>query len=204
MAFDIMNFYQDDEATATISLDEATLRKLDINKLPAFQTVAEYDFNTGVQNWFSGYAAGIFTPAIASHGDGMLKLTARNNRDCFGYWTSPLIPVNSDMIYRATMTVSTDVSDRQEVPQFRLRFLTVNIHASSCVHIESNGNAHNSPVAGEKKTYHLFIIPPKSAEQDGMHLSIDMINFEPSDQSTGSIYLDDVKIEAALNILDQI
>jgi hypothetical protein len=201
LGFDLMNFFKDDAPTATISLHEATMKRVDAAQLGRFATVASYAFDNGTEGWFSGDAAQLFTPAIATYGGGVLKLTARNNRDCFGYWTSPVIALDADKIYRATMTVSSDCTDRRKVPQFRLRFLTVNIHASSCVHVESSGAAECSPTAGEKKAYQLYIIPPQSAEAQGMRLSLDIMNFDPSDQPMGSIYLDSVKIESAPNIL---
>jgi hypothetical protein len=202
LGFDLMNFLKDDAATATLSLHEATMKRLDAAQLGGFATLASYTFDRGTQGWFSGDAALIFTPAIATYGGGMLKLTARNNHDCFGYWTSPVIAVDSSRIYRATMTVSSDCTDRRKVPQFRLRFLTVNIHASSCVHVESNGAADCSAILGERKVYELYIIPPQSAEAEGMRLSLDILNFDPSDEPMGSIFLDSVKIESASNVLD--
>jgi parallel beta-helix repeat protein len=197
-AFDMLNFIQDNSPDATVFLDSIVFERTMIPYFDdAWTTVTTYDFDGSTEGWSFVSVPGIFDVPISGRSRSALAITTQNTRNTFGYWLSPIIPVEQDHLYRAQFSVATNVSDQALVPSIRFRFNLVNNHMAAALNIESSGNGTSSPVSTEYTTYQLFFAPPSNAAADGMVIAFDVLGFVPDDQANSTLLLDSVRIYKA-------
>jgi len=140
-------------------------------------------------------AAPPFTEPIADHlpaPDAVLQLTAQNNTDTFGYWESPAIDLSpSGSLFTAEYFVRSTTTDRKRTPQLRLRCTSDNLQQSQFATFESRSDGLASPGASGT-TCTLVLLPRFGA--DLARIEFEMLNFDPSDETSGSLELERVRI----------
>ncbi len=163
--------------------------------------VQEYNFDLTNEEWTS-VTISSFTPPNCYCQTGQIVLTAQDNTNTFGYWSSgaDAVPVAANSLYRASWTVSTDVTDPLAVPQMRLRANSQNLQQADVLVVSSAGDGSYAPTP-EGRTYEMYFVPPESClgkpeDQDDLVLSFDILNFDPSDAANGSLMLDRVVVDA--------
>jgi len=184
--------------------------------LPPYPVGSEawYRFSDTPNGWEFEPAAPFAAPSAAFWpGDpGGLLLRATNNTSTFGYWVGPLMrfgdtveqldpkPLGlqppSDAIYDCRFTVRSQVTDRSRVPQLRVRVSEADGRQSNFLAVESGADGFASPgVSG--KEYHLLFTPATTAAATAIlegRLAFDLLNFDPGDDPTGDLQLDEVEI----------
>jgi hypothetical protein len=156
--------------------------------------VAYYDFTTDQQEWTSHTAPLAFGEPNFAVVPGFLQIISTDNTNTFGYWQSPpnAVPADSDYLYRARFTVSTDLTDKALIPQIRLRANSLNLQQYDVLSIESAGDGGASPdPAGTD--YDLYFVPP--ANDTSAMLAFDLLNFNPFDAAVAQLALDTVVVE---------
>ncbi len=167
-----------------------------------------YGFDLTNEGWTSGTTFS-FTPPNYSYLLGNIILSAQNNTNTYGYWTSEedAVPVVADCLYLASWTVATDVTDPLAVPQMRLRVNSQNLQQADMLVVGSTGDGSYAPIPEGWTTYEMYFVPPESClgkqeDQDDLILSFDILNFDPGDAANGSLLLDSVVIDIiAVNAL---
>jgi len=153
-----------------------------------------FDFVSDQDEWTTGGAPVVFSEPDFVWQPDYLKITSLTNTNTFGFWQSPqdAIPADSDYLYRARFTVSTDITDQPLVPQIRLRANSLNLQQYDVLSIESAGDGGASPdVAGTD--YDLYFVPP--ANDTAAMLSFDVLNFNPDDAAVAELSLDTVTVD---------
>ncbi|MCB2154662.1 hypothetical protein KQI84_07220 [bacterium] len=156
-----------------------------------------FGFDTDDEGWMFDSQAP-FTPAGHAYngGAGQLDLTTVNNTDTFGFWYSPIIPLDeavpSNNVFRATFALNTTTSPQSIVPKFRVRSATVDFQQSDVLDMTSNLNGALAPTNLNREFYHYFTLP---SGQDSFRLAFDILGFDPNDAAVSTIGLDFVEIE---------
>ncbi len=168
-----------------------------------------YNFADGAQGW-TAYPPREFNPF--NHPDmwaeaGRLVVRA-NQIESFGYWESPTLtfldPVtgeqrsalNPKKVYRLTMTVGTEETDPQRVPDFRLRLMTSTADEVATLEVFGrSAMAKNAPTTPEGRSYEILYRPTPETAPYGVVAALDVFPFHPEDNSTAAIYLNEVTFE---------
>ena len=111
----------------------------------------------------------------------------------FGFWGSPQITVEAGKSYRVRAIVASTAVDPDETLTFRLRAnQTGNQRGWVQVVVSTNGEA---PSAGDDKTYELLINPRIDSGTDTIVLSFDMLSFDPFEDRSSWVYLENIALE---------
>ena len=155
--------------------------------------VVEYDFTKGDEGWTPVALPELYTAPVFGWKQGALFMISKDN-NTIGFWDSPAtgIPVEEDYLYRARYFISTDVADRSLVPHIRLRSVSINAQRGDLLDIASKGNGEYSPIH-DPLPYDLYFTPPRVSslihEERIIKLSLDLVNLDEQDASTGTIFL---------------
>ena len=202
LSFDLTNFDVSDNPTASVFLQEAEVSTIETSSV-IFREVKRYTFDYGEEGWTHFGAPLAFNEPSYSNYNGMLKMTA-NDKNTFGFWRSPNeLPAESGKLYRLRFKVSSDVADREKVPQFRLRVNLFSEEYASVELVTSNNGAESSPVNGEVKEYESYFTLPENTPTPspaGMYVSFDLVNIGVDEQADTSIMLDELIVEEAVNL----
>ena len=202
LSFDLTNFDVSDNPTASVFLQEAEVSTIETSSV-IFREVKRYTFDYGEEGWTHFGAPSAFNEPSYSNYNGMLKMTA-NDKNTFGFWRSPNeLPAESGKLYRLRFKVSSDVADREKVPQFRLRVNLFSEEYASVELVTSNNGAESSPVNGEVKEYESYFTLPENTPTPspaGMYVSFDLVNIGVDEQADTSIMLDELIVEEAVNL----
>lgn len=153
-------------------------------------------------SWEPGGAPSYYNMPQATRDTNRLALRSSENGNSYGFWRSPFdaIPVESDMLYKATFEIATDVADPSKVPAVRLRFNSRNEQAVDTVAIFSKEGGEASPGTGGRIYTHYFsppvqeIVPPDT--ENNIYVSFDLINIGGEDAPDATVWLKWVNIEA--------
>jgi hypothetical protein len=158
--------------------------------------LVEYTFDGGAEGWtFIGNFPGFDEP-LNTDEDGHLGLSPNRSVTSFGFWVSPPITIEAGKTYRARATVSSTAVDPDETLTFRLRAnQTGKQRGWVSVVVSTNGEA---PSAAETKTYNLKIDPLLDSGNDTIVLSFDMLSFDPLEDRSSWVYLENITLEEAL------
>jgi len=172
------------------------------DEFPGTFKVQEYNFELTDEGWTSVTLSAYFTPPECYYLPGYIILSAQDNTNTYGFWTSEpdAVPVIADCLYRANWTVVTDVTDPLAVPHMQLRVNSQNFQQADILVVSSAGDGSYAPTP-DGRTYEMYFVPPESAlgkpeDQDDLILSFDILNFDPSDTAYGSVMLDRVVVDA--------
>lgn len=166
--------------------------------------IRTYNFNADQEGW-EYYSPPGFTAPQFSWQPGNLVMTAINNVNTFGYWVSPIVDFQpdhsiqliADKVYQVRCRIASDANP-SDFPSFRIR-----VHSGSENEIaqklfnSTNGSGVYPPPEG--RYYYLYFRPDQASIASGVRIAIDMINFDPSDSPSASLYIDEVQIKE-LNI----
>jgi len=169
-----------------------------LNFLTPTTRTKRFDFAQSSEGWQFVGIPKYFTVADSSWADGKLVLQSKDN-NTYGSWESPIIvfsdgtsTLNPSKIYIARFRISTS-SDVNTFPGFRIRSNGSRNNVGATRDFNSNsGNEHFPGPNGAD--YNLIIKPVDTDAKDGIYLSFDLINFDPTKDPTGALYLDEVEI----------
>ncbi len=160
----------------------------------------DFTFDTGSEEWEYVSVPDVFTPPGSAATDGALMLRASGS-NTFGFWQSPAgrIPVFENVLYRATWSVSTDVTTRSLVPGVRMRLNEEDFQMSAAFRINSNLDGAVSPTP-DGVTYEQYYRPLqgssfKSEKAGWVFCSFDLINIGTNDKDDGAIFLNELQLE---------
>ncbi|MCD6385012.1 hypothetical protein J7M23_04465, partial [Candidatus Sumerlaeota bacterium] len=170
-----------------------------ITPTPTPTPVAHYDFETTQQGWvFHGQVPGFDVPD-SSYESGALGLSPNGSTNCFSYWESPEIQIEDGKWYRSLWMLGSSVSDPDLVPQFRLR-VNQKVSWTSWMKVVNSYN-QMAPSNTQYKQYELHFDPIVQGNGDEMVvLSFDILSFDPGDDTTSWLYLDEVTVEELTSI----
>ncbi len=197
--FDLANFDESDDPIGTVWLHSVEVDRINPADLVYASTMASWDFEeTGSTGWTWNTIPAYFTPPISGDSNGALSITGVDNHT-FGFWSTDYdqLTVKSNVLYRGTFTISTDVTDQSHVPGFRIRLNPITYQSTGGLEIYSLGDGENSPTP-EGSTYYLYYIPPQYLEGtdlDALILSFDMKSFDDTDDVKGTLRLENVTID---------
>ena len=194
VSFDLLNFDPEDHWMGTLYLDSLVVDVIDKQSIEDHWTTHTiYDFDDGNQGWISSGAPAVFDLPQFMQKNGALYLKAVNNTNTFGIWSSPLMDVTENTLYRAKFYVTTDQYTRTLTPGFRLRLNSSNGQLSSSYSVFSSSDADSSPTRYELLEYHLYCSMRPSI--DSLIGAIDILNFDQSDAYTGEVILGHFSLE---------
>lgn len=159
---------------------------------PVQEQVAQYDFDTSLENWSFSTVTGFALPT-SGYAGGLISLTsAPDDVNRFGYLVSQpgSIPYEANKIFRGRFHVRTDQTTPLDVPTIRLRWMTQNFEANAAHSIHSVGPVTYVPGSDSFKEYRTYFYPPVAQD---MNVAFDLLDFSPSD--SGTIFLDSVEID---------
>lgn len=159
-----------------------------------------FDFEDSTQGWAFD-SPFVFDSPTTTGLPGAIGFTATTNTSTFGFWSSAdgNIPFVPGRIYRLRATVSTDVTDANQVPQLRLRINDNVAQSAMSLVAGSSGSAVAVPVPGGTAYTELFYPPQGLASRSpGMIISFDILNFDPGDSPTGTLLLDSVQVDTLI------
>ena len=169
---------------------------------PGKKIVFESSFDDTEENWEPAGAPNAFRMPQNIHEKGRLQLACSDNLNTFGFWHSPLdaVPLNTDVIYKASFAISSDVTDAAKVPCIRIRFNSQSEQMADMMAINSLGDAAVSP-GPEGRTYTLYFTLPSQEilmpeNENDIYVSFDVVNMDKGDAPNATVALDWVKIEA--------
>jgi hypothetical protein len=96
-------------------------------------------------------------------------------------------------LYHARVCISTDAGVT-DFPTFRIRLGSNNNASIAALTFNSTPGNDVAPDA-DGRDYDLYFPTPDSAISDGIYISVDMLNFDPSDKADATIYIEDVFVE---------
>ncbi|MCB2156312.1 VCBS repeat-containing protein [bacterium] len=201
--FDMLNFYPQDSATATVMLDRVDLKSMSDPFVASTLVDREYPFLQGQDGWKSYTIPGVFAEPTFAYdaANRRLGISIADTDDFqFGFWGSSLnssnnVAIESGRRYWAVFTVGTDIEDPQKVPEFRLRLNESRFRASQYTNIAATGSAADLPTVGNSKQYTVFF-PPNMGSGGSLLCSFDLLA-NPSQQLLdvgSSIYLERVEV----------
>ncbi len=195
--FDLLNFDPDDASSATLELTNVNVDRIPLTLLGTATPVKQYTFETTSEGWAAGGAPQVFDLPQPGLAEGCLTLTATNNTNTFGFWTSSVGDFTLDSpssLYRFTFVVRTDAVTSTTVPQCRFR-LNDSAGQWAVVHdIFSTGDGSSAPWLSNSSYIIYYFTPPDSVVQSPI-LAIDLLNFDATDDPTATLFLDTVTIE---------
>jgi hypothetical protein len=214
LQFDLVNFNGFGAEGSWIRLDRVTVGPLDEAFLSNSRVDASYDFATGTQGWsFRTVNAPGFIAPSGSHGNGALNLTSvpfsNPGETQFGWWNGPEtldaggLLAEPGRLYWAEFTVSTDQTDANVVPSFRMRLNGSSFRAGRLTQASSNfdGRAQagslNVPTAGNPRTYYV-ILPVGALSNEVLFPSFDLLTTEADGDAAGAtVSLDSIVIRSS-------
>jgi hypothetical protein len=169
---------------------------------PGKTIVFENTFDEADENWKPAGAPDSFLMPQNIHIQGALQLSCSDNLNTFGYWYSPsdAVPLNENVIYKASYAISSDITDLTKVPCIRIRFNSQSEQIADMMVINSRGDAAVCPgPAGRIYTLY-FTLPSQEIHlpenENDIYVSFDMVNMDKDDAQNALVSLDWIKIEA--------
>lgn len=162
--------------------------------------IQKWDFTDGDQGWLPNDPISGFDQPQTEIKDGAIGISANGSNNCFGFWTSPAVPMDTDKKYKARYFLYTDETESDNVPLIRLRAnISPSFGRSWYTTVESQNGASLTPSVKEYPMYiipNLPSIPAKGkAIPDSLVFSYDLLSFNPNDNSNAWIYCDSVVVE---------
>lgn len=201
VALDLFNFDPLDAPTGAIILDSLTFTLISLDDLQQLIRERHFTFDTSLEDW----KFATVTPFIAPNPnwiDGALCLTALDNTNTFGYWYKEnAIRLIANRLYCCRFLIGTDETDAVRTPAIRLRAHNSDFQLAYMLVINSLGDAANSPSVNNDKLYELYFEMPGeiiagAGEPDQLILTFDILNFEPADSATATLFLKEVIIDS--------
>ncbi|GAB4317435.1 MAG: hypothetical protein Kow0059_10480 [Candidatus Sumerlaeia bacterium] len=163
-----------------------------LTPVPPGNVVAYYNFNNDAQGWtwadnlppFQKVSIG-----VASEG---LYLSPDGSFPGYGFAQSPMIQLSGDKYYRAVFKITSDQTNYDNVPQFRLR---ISLPDSNLVRLRTITSKKSvPPVAGNIRTYTVDF-DTFSAGIVSIFVAIDLTHFDPQNSNQAKIFVKEVYIE---------
>jgi hypothetical protein len=196
LSFDILNFNPLDAAAATLSLSSVVVDTIPPSYVSAPATERVYSFNYGTEGWTS-YSFPPFSSPTFSSVPGSLVITATSNIDNFGYWVNSdaVVMGSTQKLYAVTFNVRSNLTDTAACPGIRFRVGSSDAQLGTVLDITSSGNGSLSPgIAGRQYTIYSRGTP--TAGGTSLVSTWDILNFDPADSDSASLFLDGVTIES--------
>jgi hypothetical protein len=164
--------------------------------------IKTYNFSQNTENWQPVNVEPVFSAPTFEWKPGYLVITSTSNTNCFGFWNSPPVEflpsppsqqVSPGKLYRAKVHISTDAGPN-DFPQFRIRIGSKNNASVAVTTISSvAGNDLFPGITG--RDYYVFYVPPYGAVPEGLYVAVDLLNFDPGDSPTASLYVENVEMK---------
>jgi hypothetical protein len=149
---------------------------------------------------FSGAIAG-FDPPAFTIANGLPTLSTTSNSNVFGYVSTPSASFGADAnsLYEVTAVVSTNVANRQMVPQVRLRVNNDSFQKGMLLDVLSNGASRFSPTPEgfAQKLYFVPAAPATTGPQANLtswFFSLDLANVLGADEANASVSLSSLTV----------
>lgn len=160
---------------------------------PVYSDEDFWTFELSNENW------AFYSPNSLIQGGwepGHLFFNIKGNTDAFGFWGSPVTTLDNTKLYRARYIISTDIADRSKFPVIRLRCNSADFTYATYTAITSIGIGELSPQQNIMTPYDMYFVPPFTAAKYGAIFSMDLLNIDPNDASSGKINIEEVQLES--------
>ena len=209
LAFDLLSFDSPANPPSPLMLDKVVISRQISDPFSSNpRREKTFDFTLGAQGWTSrtpAPAGGFDAPRFAASSSG-LAISAAAPPPVFGYWCSPENPpaagrvvLEPGRLYRLRFTIDSDAAaaDRAHVPQFRLRANSSGLEAASLVVVQSRGaTADAVPVAGDPRTYAVYLEWPSDAPPRLLLAALDLFYDDPADAAATTLTLKSLVIDS--------
>lgn len=199
LSFDLVNLNIQDATTGTVFLHKVRVERFAPGALKYIGTMRYWDFEgPKPSGWIWNEIPDVFTSPEHREEKGGLFITGRDDHS-YGFWsTKPhQLTIKTNILYRASYLIKTNEEDRSLIPGFRLRFNTITWESAASLEIYSISTGDNSPTP-QGTTYHHYYMPPQTIEgapTDGFLLSFDMKSFDPEDNLTARLKLEQSAVD---------
>ncbi len=196
LAFDLLNFSHDNVDVGSLALSRLEVKGILLSNLTR-SLLKSWDFTSDAEGWDYVTIPATFSEPAGIWDDGALKITATNNRNNFGFWSSPgnIIEVTPDTLYEVEYTLKSDVTEPEQVPDLRLRVNTSDWQTYATKVISSVHNADESPSTTPRAySLYLYQLGGGLPTTHSLICSFDLMNFDPGNSSDGSLSLDSISV----------
>jgi len=151
------------------------------------------------EGWsFSGLIVPYDAPSSA-YENGSLCLKTMNNTNTFGFWANDDsgVIMESDTLYKINYAIRSDVEKVADSPELRIRVSDKGNNVILASDIKSESDGSDSPGI-DPQDYSIWFYPMDAIAGTEMTLAFDILNFDPTDQSISSLFLDAVNVSKYL------
>lgn len=197
LSMDLVNFDIHDESQASLYLEDVIIESIPTTSLLPEMLEKRYEFNLGSEGWTTGGAEPLYTEPYFYVQESFLKMQAKNNWNCYGYWETlvPGFQLKPNLLYRVEYVMRSDVSS-DLVPTLRIRMFTQDGALTYMRVINSAADA-SVTLTGQNREFSYYFVPLEeysTGDTRGLQLALDMINFNLKDERRATILLERVSI----------
>ncbi len=199
LAFDMINFNENDATTATVTLEYVELNRANVNTLTSPVLAAAWYFDDDENGWTdsSPFDIGSFTHPDFTWEEGALKTVSVDN-NTFGFWSSPYLGMQNDVMYVIRVKAGVDVvveEGKDEWPTMRVRVFDSQNQVNGMSHIPVWTKFEKPAETGELtyKDYYTYFVNQGGAG-DQMRIEIDLVNLGDNSPDVSILQIDEVEI----------
>jgi rhodanese-related sulfurtransferase len=190
MSFDIMSFDPADDVNSWLYLEEMSVEHVSLFTSKDHEI---YYFSSPGEWTFKGQLLPYDEPS-SSDDNSRIGLSPAGSANCFSYWESPDIQINSGKTYRAIYKVESSITDSDNVPAFRLRVNQKGTWSGWGRMVTSN--LSNAPSTGSPFPYTVILDPVVTGPGDNdVVLAFDILSFDTMDDMDSWVYVNSVVLE---------
>ncbi len=191
LSVDLLSFSNLDNTSANIDIFNVNMVERSGTLVPATELYTT-SFVEGAEGWTnSPFGIPGSTPPVFGVGGGNIRVTANGSSASAGAWSSPLIDVSGGTTVLITWSLRSS-SAPENTPTIRLRIGEEFFRDSFLLNAESTLGGENSPGTAVKTYQQVYNVP---SFVTNLRLNMDLLSFNPADDTNASIEVLDVKVE---------
>jgi len=198
ISFDYINRDLNDYENTALFFRGVEIDRIPLDSLTSKTTIVSYEFEGDNEGWTSGNAEPDFsTPVFSETGHSLYMGVTGTN--VYGFWEKDTgVPITTGTLYCARFHIHTDVPNRDETPDFRLRVTTRSFMQASILREQNYGDADSAPILIPRE-YVVYFYPDQELLtrqlRETIVLSVDLINLSSKSRFGTGIYVDRVVLE---------
>ncbi|MFH0792574.1 MAG: hypothetical protein V2A74_00925, partial [bacterium] len=173
---------------------KATTSSLAIAGVDGGETLRHDDFEQGISDWDFGNLQPTYSSPNLLSAPQAITMQTTSNVDNYGFWKTSLnLELEADSLYVARVRMRSDLADPTPMPQIRLRLTSLFTQWNGGVVLDSRHDGLASP-GTNSQMYSAYLMTGNVKEGDRLGFVIEMINFNASDSSNATLYIENVEV----------
>lgn len=195
-SFDVVNMNPNNQAHARVRVHHMVVDGFPSEAVQTLDTLAEYTFEDGAEDWQFVSLPGVFTPPVGRPTSGGLTIQPRDENS-FGFWSrvEDGVFLAPGAMYRLRALVQSNAPNVDEIPGFRLRVNSTSYQLASVTLLNSMGDGQALPTEDGAALDTFLVTPPDLPRGQNPIFSFDLKNFDANDDVGVELILDEVVFE---------